>query len=192
MGRLGTSMLPPWPAHVPELHVCTVEYVRLSVNRRPEDFHLADSKRMFSSSKAPNCSPLASATICTAATGQSPGGGGCLMNGSQTWGEKGSGSKEFPSWVNQEPSFSVDPKVLYTTEQNQGRLPEEGRGTSGVVECLSTVSTAIYTGDRNIVKLHGCYPFPDGDFGQVTHPSQPLRHPVKWVAMTSNEHEDAH
>lgn len=145
---------------------------------------------MFSSSKAPNCSPLASVTICTAATGQSLGRG--LMNGSQTWRKMGSGSKEFPSWVNREPSFSVDPKVLSTTKQNQGRLPERGRRTSGAVECLPTVSAAIYSRDRNIVKLHGCYPFPDGDFGQVTHLSQPLHHPVKWVAMTSNEHEDAH
>lgn len=68
------------------------------------------------------------------------------MNGSQTLEKMGSGAKEFPSWFNQEPSFSVDLKVLSTTAQNQGSLPEGRRGTSGVMECLPTVSTTGGTG----------------------------------------------
>lgn len=176
----GASMLPPQPPHVPELCMCTTVYVQLSMSRRSEAFHLAGGRmEMFSSSRTPKLQPL-SATFCRAATGQSPG---ASWMDPRKLGKMGSEPKEFPSWFNQEPSFSRSQGPFHT-EQSQGSLPERGRGTSGVMECLPTVPTVSYTGDRDIGKLHGCCPFPP--FPASVAPCEMGCHGLK------REHEDCH
>lgn len=84
--------------------------------------------------------------------GQPQGNQGLMSGPQETGGKWTQNPKNSQSCFNQEPSYSVDPKVLSTTAPSQGSFPREEGGPQ-MAHSLSTIApTASYTGDRSRVR----------------------------------------